>query len=208
MKKSDYTPNRSGLQVVTSLLLALSAIIFLRCSGNTSDKFETATALPDSVYIFEGNRIVALTFDTLSASLKGAIGKFGMEGAISFCNEKANTLTSTYADTVMIRRTSLRYRNPGNKPDSVELAVLNEMDIQVKSGNALSPKIVRNLNTGDVHFFKPILLQPMCLNCHGIPTDQVKDATLTRIRQLYPSDQAVNYKPGDLRGTWHIVFKR
>lgn len=207
MEKSDHTPNQPTLQLVISLVLALSAGVFLDCSTSKEER-EKATLLHDSVYIFEGNRIVALTFDTLRTSLQTAIGTFGIEGAISFCHEKASTLTSTYEDTVMIRRTSLRFRNPGNKPDSIELVVLNEMDIQVKSGNALSPKIVRNVNNGDVHFFKPILLQPMCLNCHGVPTEQIKDVTLARIHQLYPNDQAVNYKQGDLRGAWHIVFKR
>jgi hypothetical protein len=46
----------------------------------------------------------------------------------------------------------------------------------------------------------------MCLNCHGTPGKHIQDATLTKIQQLYPEDRAVNFKEGDLRGLWHIIF--
>jgi hypothetical protein len=44
------------------------------------------------------------------------------------------------------------------------------------------------------------------MNCHGTPGKHIQDATLTRIQQLYPEDRAVNFKEGDLRGLWHIIF--
>ena len=64
-----------------------------------------------------------------------AINSKGIEGAISFCNEKAYPITATYADSVVIRRTALRYRNPKNEPDSLERMVLDEMNQQVLSAS-------------------------------------------------------------------------
>ena len=160
--------------------------------------------LHDSVYIAQGDRIVAMTFDTLRKSLQGAIAQGNFEGAIAFCREQANPVTATYADSFKIRRTALRVRNPDNRPDSLELAVLIAMGNEMQAARQPGVKVVRTSN--EIHFFKPILLQAMCLNCHGTPGQQIADRTLTRIAELYPADQAVNFKEGDLRGAWHITF--
>ena len=158
-------------------------------------------SIPDSVYMDRGNQLVAETFDTLRSSLLSAIGSEGMDGAIEFCNEQAYVLTGILGDSVVIRRTSLLFRNPGNKPDSLERIVLDEMsDTQTPQ-----PKLVHRQN-GEVHFFKPILLQAMCLNCHGAPGTEIQPATRNAISQHYPNDSAINFKVGDLRGAWHIIF--
>jgi len=163
-------------------------------------------SMADSVYVQLGTHIVAITFDTLRSSLVKAISSQGIDGAVAFCNEKAYPITATYADSVVIRRTALRYRNPNNKPDSLELLVLGEMEGLVKSAKIPNSKLVRHSSTGEIHFFKPILLQAMCLNCHGTPGQQIQKTTLARIHQIYPDDRAVNFKEGDLRGLWHIIF--
>jgi hypothetical protein len=159
----------------------------------------------DSVYLRQGNNIVALAFDTLRKSLFSAISVHGMAGAIGFCNEKAFSITDIYADSVTIKRTSLRLRNVSNKPDSLERVILNEMKMAVATSTPVT-KIMRDIS-GEVHFFKPIMLQAMCLNCHGTRGVQIQENTLAKINQFYPDDRAVDFKEGDLRGIWHIIFK-
>src|SRR5690606_1202893 len=179
--------------------------ILLTASPRCSKRAESNdVVLHDSVYIAQGDRIVAMTFDTLRKSLQGAITQGNFEGAIAFCREQANPVTATYADSFKIRRTALRVSNPDNRPDSLELAVLIAMGNEMQAARQPGVKVVRTSN--EIHFFKPILLQAMCLNCHGTPGQQIADRTLTRIAELYPADQAVNFKEGDLRGAWHITF--
>jgi hypothetical protein len=101
----------------------------------------------------------------------------------------------------------LKVRNPGNAPDSLEQLILQEMERDTKTQKEIKAKLVRSLS-GEVHYFKPILLQPMCLNCHGTPQTQIQPATLNKIKELYPNDQAIDFKEGDLRGIWHIIFRR
>lgn len=180
----------------------LAAILLSSACGRRPDTRETV--LHDSVYVNKGNRIVAMTLDTLRSSLQGAIAQGNFEGAIAFCREQAYSVTSTYADSFQISRTALRVRNPNNRPDSLELAVLIEMGNEMQAARQPGVKVVRTENK--VHFFKPIILQAMCLNCHGIPGQQIAERTLSRIRELYPTDQAVNFREGDLRGAWHITF--
>jgi hypothetical protein len=196
-----------------SLILATAfigiALVTVNCSNRREKRVQSHehAFVPDSIYINAGNKIVALTFDTLRSSLLQTISSQGFPGAITFCSEKAYTITSTYTDSVTVRRTALRCRNPDNRPDSLELSVLNAMDTQFKAAKTADVNLVRNSTSGEIHFFKPIMLQPVCLNCHGDPSKQIQPATLTRIRELYPEDQAVNFKEGGLRGVWHIVFK-
>ena len=80
------------------------------------------------------------------------------------------------------------------------------MERQLTSG-VPKLKVIRPGSSDEIHFFKPILLQAMCLNCHGSPGQDIQSPTLARIQQLYPDDRAVNFKEGDLRGVWHIIFK-
>jgi hypothetical protein len=133
-----------------------------------------------------------------------AIQTQGFEGAISFCQEKAYPVTAAFADSVSLRRTALRHRNPANEPDSLEREVLALIQSKMDAALEPTPLVVRT--TGEAHYFKAIILQPMCVNCHGIPNKEIQPSTMSRINALYPQDQATGFKPGDLRGVWHIVF--
>ena len=185
------------------------AILAIGCINRNAPEEQsgTKTLIADSIYMQRGNQIVSLTFDTLRNSLLRAISSHGTEGAIAFCNENAYPLTDIYADSVVIRRTSLRVRNSNNKPDSLELLTLNDMDGLMRSSKIPTTRVIRQHSKGEIHYFKPILLQAMCMNCHGTPGVQIQNLTQAKIKQLYPDDQAVNFKEGDLRGVWHIIFK-
>ena len=193
--------------VLVISLAAVLALMLVSCTRSDLRKGdESNDSISDSVYTREGNIIVALTFDTLRNSLLHAIRSQNVDGAIAFCNEQAYPVTATYSDSVIVRRTALRFRNPNNSPTSLERSILLTMSNQMKTEKIPDTKIIRSDSTKEVHFFKPILMQPLCLNCHGIPGEQIQNSTLTKIQQFYPSDQAVGYKEGDLRGVWHIIF--
>ena len=59
-----------------------------------------------------------------------------------------------------------------------------------------------------VAFYAPIKVQDLCLNCHGQPGTDIKAADYDLIKKLYPEDEAVGYKSGDLRGMWSIRFEK
>ena len=160
---------------------------------------------PDSVYISNGDIVVARTFDTLRNSLLSAIQAKGFAYAIEFCNEKVSPLMAVYSDTVKVRRTSFRHRNPDNKPDSLEASILENWDRQVRQGEKPQPGLVRE--NGKVHYFKPIQTQGMCLNCHGAPVKNIQPATQSAIKNRYPNDLAIDFEEGDLRGGWHLIFE-
>lgn len=201
MKANSTTTSLGSLTPALTFCIAFTLLL----SACEKKKLSTAPIIHDSIYIDAGNRISAVTFDSLRSSLIKAINTAGLPGAVSFCNIKAPEITQQYADTFLIKRTALRYRNTNNKPDSLELDILLKMTDEVETVRIPKSRLVRD--KGVVHYFKPIIMQGMCLRCHGKPREQIPAPALTEINRLYPNDKAIDFKEGDLRGIWHITFK-
>lgn len=130
--------------------------------------------------------------------------------ALKFCNMQAYPLTDSLSEQfhAAIRRTSLQYRNPKNKPDEQETALLTTFAAWKSQGRDLSKTdTVVALDDGQVLFAKPILLQPQCQTCHGVVGEAVSQELYAEIKKLYPEDKATGFKPGDLRGMWAVRFK-
>jgi len=181
-------------------------IITLFTSCNSSDKSKENLK---SDYTKMGNSIVKKTFDTLRNSLQSAISQSGVEGAVPYCKTAAYSLTNIYAsDSVTVRRTALKYRNQANKPDTTEERILKifvSLKEQEIINDSIKPITERSKN-GEVHFYKPIMLQQMCTSCHGSKNTDIQPSVLKAINSLYPLDMAYDFKAGDLRGIWHIIF--
>jgi hypothetical protein len=155
----------------------------------------------------KGDSLSKLTFDTLRNTLLRKILTNGVAGAVRFCQVGAGPLTTIYAsEGIDIARTSSHFRNHANKPDSISLDVLENMQAAIRKGEKPVVQVFREQN-GTVHYFKPILMQAMCLNCHGSVPGQVQPDVVKVIDSLYPGDLARQYKEGELRGAWHIQFK-
>lgn len=192
--------------MVRKCVLIFSLLVAFSCGDRPkSEGFADAErSWPDSLYVKAGDQVISKTFDTLRNSLLSAIQSKGLPEAIEFCNEKADVLTSIYSDSVTVRRTALRYRNPANRPDSLETRVLQAWQGEMTAGRKLQAAIFRD--EGKVHYLKPILMQAMCMNCHGAPQKNIQPNTLAAIRKHYPGDLAVDFEEGELRGSWHLIF--
>jgi hypothetical protein len=159
-----------------------------------------------TAYMNRGDSLVRISFDTLRNTLLRTIAQEGPAGAVVFCKAEADALTGTYATgDVAISRTSLRYRNSANRPDSLSEIVLRAMQDSMDRGGSAKP-FLQETTDGVVHYYKPIMVQAMCLNCHGSVPGQVQPDVLAKIDSLYPGDLARNYREGQLRGAWHLRF--
>lgn len=144
----------------------------------------------------------------LSAGLQKLLGeelaKGGFVGAVKVCSERAQTLTGDFnaALGASARRVSLRYRNPNDQPDPYEHAMLQRWAAAhgTRQLPAESAQIVKEADgSRHLRYMKPIVVQPMCLSCHGAPAaipQEVKQILSSR----YPKDLATGYAAGDLRG--------
>lgn len=184
----------------------LVLVLFLASCGKALK--EQTTEKIDSTYIIKGNRIAKISFETISGELQKALANGSIESALRYCNEHAYPITDSLAAAheVSIKRVSNKNRNPRNKADTMEDFLIKGFGIDLSEGNDLSPKLVTKDDS--VIFYKPIITQAMCLNCHGVPGKDITFSNDSLIQTLYPGDKAVGYQANQLRGLWRIGFQK
>jgi hypothetical protein len=187
-------------------LLLIILIVFI--AGCTKTTTEQTTEKFDSVYFKTGNSIAKISFETISGELQKALANGGIENALRYCNERAYPITDSLsqANEVSIHRISDKNRNPRNQASEMEKFLIKGFGIDLSEGNDLTPKLV--LKDDSVIFYKPIITQALCLNCHGVPGKDITFSNDSIIQKLYPKDKAVDYQVNQIRGLWRIGFKK
>jgi hypothetical protein len=180
-------------------------IVALSCSQRGAEDV-TLPEADRTRLLQQGDTITKLAFATISGELQAALQRGGIEAALKHCRVRAIPLTDSLANTQQIglRRVTNKPRNRNNKADKLEEFVIKGFTNDQNEKKLLIPKLV--LKTDTVLYFKPIVIQALCLNCHGTPGNEVLEGDDRLIRQLYPGDKAVGYKLGDVRGLWRVAF--
>jgi hypothetical protein len=193
------------------LLITLLTLVVISCAQQASQQEGEQGALTEAEqaeYIKKGKEIAMASFKALSGELQQALADSGVAHALKYCNMAALPITDSLAEVhqASIRRTALRYRNPANAPGQDERRMLEQYQVQKAGGQQLKPVVETK---GDkVVFYGPIMLKPLCLNCHGTPGKEIAEADHQLIKELYPQDQAINFAINDLRGMWSIEMAR
>jgi ABC-type glycerol-3-phosphate transport system substrate-binding protein len=157
-------------------------------------------------FVKKGSLIAQQTFKKLSSQLKQTIEEKGPAGAIGFCNITAIPLTDEIStkNKATIKRATDKPRNPVNLANDEEIMIIERMKTEMAAGNQPMPVVQKDAD-GNPHFYAPIILKGLCLQCHGNDSDITAD-TKEKIKTLYPDDKATGYKTGELRGIWSITF--
>ncbi len=123
--------------------------------------------------------------------------KTGVEGTV-MCSEAAQEMTANYNKTLpedsKVRRTALKYRNPENKPDTTDLAVMEHI---VAEGNFSKPLVVDMGNAFRV--YKTLPVHKPCLVCHG-DKEKMPAKMKEILEKKYPADLATGFKEHEFRG--------
>ncbi len=190
---------------MNKLIYLIPFTLLFACGGKEASQ---TTEKIDSTYVIRGNAIAKISFETFSAELKNALESGGIEHALRYCNEKAYPITDSLAmaNHVSIKRVSNKNRNPRNKADKLEEFLIKGFGNDLNVEKELTPRLV--LKDDSVIFYKAIILQPLCLTCHGQPEKELTFQTDSLIRTLYPKDKAVGYQVNQVRGLWRIGFKQ
>ncbi len=177
------------------LLISLSTALLFGAPQNKQSKELNAV-------ISTGQYSTKLLLKTLGSNMKKNMKAGGPMKALDFCSQEAYNLTEEVnlklPNGIRVKRISLKYRNPANKPEVDEELILDSLH-KLKNANVLMPKqLVQKVNATTYKYYKPLLInKKVCLKCHG----NIKDTDLKRaIAQRYPIDKATHYKMGDLRG--------
>jgi hypothetical protein len=164
------------------------------------------TAAQQAAAIARGKVIAAETFSVLSSNLQSAIASGGVSNALPFCSLAASPLTTAVAEQhgAKVRRVTHKPRNPAARASAAETAVLDQFRAALQPGQP-PPPLATNWVAGQATFLAPIVLShALCLQCHGEPERDLTSENLALIRRLYPQDEAVGFKSGELRGAWRI----
>ena len=172
--------------IATFLLLAALAGM-----PQTADAGETETA--------HGAELLA----PLKKELKQALMAGMQEGplnAISVCKDKAPAITAALSgDGVEIGRTSHRLRNPVNAAPGWVTA---EMQGYLSDAGDRAPRVIA-LPDNREGYVEPIVLQALCVACHG---ETLAPEIAAHIEEAYPEDEATGFEVGDLRGVYWVEY--
>jgi len=170
-----------------------------RGSGGRIEYVENPLVLEEGM--FHIDQFMKTLKPTLNSTL--AQDKSGVV-AMGVCQSLASKMVEEYngiTPNVTIRRTALKYRNPQNKPDKVDEAVM----YQLESSKSFKPVAVDMGNSYRV--YKPMFMEQSCLKCHG-DRDDIAPQVLNMIKQKYPNDMATGFKPGEFRGVTVAEFPK
>jgi len=156
----------------------------------------------------ESRKAIKTFVKELKNALQQAIKTGGPEHAIQVCEEKAPEIAIKISEEKgwLIGRTSLKFRNPVNAPDSWELTVLRQFEERKARGEdpkdlEYSEVIVKN-GRKTFRYMKTIPTKGMCLTCHG---EKIPSKVSEKLDELYPEDKARGFKKGDIRGAFSII---
>lgn len=151
---------------------------------------------------------VTALFDALKTELVAALKAGSPADAIPTCNLKAIPITQEITEKKgwRVARTSLKLRNPANAPDAWERGVLEKFEAKKLAGeNPAKMEFYEVVMVNDKKVFRymkaiPTAKEP-CLLCHG---SDLKPEVVAQLKEVYPQDQARDYKEGDIRGAFTI----
>lgn len=181
--------------------------VLISCTGK-SDREEKISEEKYSSYLEKGDKISNLAQGVLLRHVGEAIQQGGPEYAVEFCNLQAASITDSLneVNNCIISRVSAKNRNPENElSGQQEKQLWNLMAEKAAAGNAHDTLLA---DGNSLVYYKPIKTKlPACLKCHGTPEQDINQATLQKINELYPNDKATGYALNDFRGMWKIRFE-
>ena len=137
------------------------------------------------------------------ADLKSALIDGMQEGpaaAIAVCREEAPAIAERLSvDGVRMGRSSHRLRNPDNAPPEW---LRGALDGYVAQDGELAPQVI-DFGGGRNAYVEPIVMQPLCLTCHG---EALQPDIAASLQEKYPQDQATGFAEGDFRGVFWVAF--
>jgi hypothetical protein len=157
--------------------------------------------------IDEGKGVLKAFFGDLKGELVKGMKEKGPVATISTCNTVAPQLAEAHSQMSgwSVGRTSLKVRNPENRADAWETAALEEFEARKDAGEdpkkMIKAEVVEEKGRKVFRMMKAIPTAEVCTKCHGA---ELAEPVSAKLKELYPADKAVGFKPGDLRGAFTL----
>lgn len=136
----------------------------------------------------------------LRTALQSAMRAGGPVAAIEVCHQQAPAIaTAVGAERgLLVRRTGVRLRNPGNVADPMDQQLMEDFARQMAEGaDPATLAVLSSTPDGRLRYTRAIPVEAVCLACHG---DAIAPDLSDAIKAHYPDDRATGFQPGQLRG--------
>lgn len=203
------------VEIMNRTFLYIPLVLLLNACDSADNQAQTSAvpapaAQPSSVKMDKvaldeiAKEAVQALGSTLKNELESAIKSGGPVNALQVCNVRAPVIAEeiSWEQDVLVSRTSLKYRNPGNAPNEWQIRVLEDFEASKAAGADPATLVYSGIVNNEYRFMKAIPTAGLCLTCHGAEISPEVTAELTR---LYPQDKATGFKEGDLRGAFVVV---
>ncbi|MDG1582266.1 DUF3365 domain-containing protein [Pseudomonas sp. GOM6] len=138
----------------------------------------------------------------LLASVQTAVTAGGPTQAVEACRQLAPGIAQQHSVAPWtVGRTALRLRNPDNRPDAWEQAVLEDFQRRSQAGEAVARLNRAEVVGGEFRYMRAIATGEPCLACHG---SAIKPELVQLLDRHYPQDQARGFTAGELRGAFTL----
>ncbi len=150
----------------------------------------------EDTFQMEARDVVLRLKTGLVKELTQKVKEKGAAEAVEFCHLNVKTIAKASfgekAQKFEFGRTSHKLRNQANTPEPWMEKYLQDF----QSGKRTA-EVIHTLPTGKRVLISPLVMAPLCLQCHGTAVDE---KVMKKIKKLYPRDQAVGFRPGEFRG--------
>jgi hypothetical protein len=166
-------------------------------------------AIDQDSYLRNAREIVKQFSGELKANMQEQMKSGGPVTAISFCSQAAPVISSKLSRQTgwVVKRVSLKARNPLHLPDSWEQKTLHRFEDEFSSRKAIENMEHSEIAVeGEKQYFrymKAIPTAKLCLICHGSEETLSPDIR-NLLSQEYPHDAATGYKEGMIRGAFSV----
>ncbi len=194
------------MKLLRTLALVLISLIILTACQQPGGESAELTPEERQLSIEKGTEASDALMKNLGSQLKSALAAGDPVSAVQVCQQIAMPLTDSTSEQfagINVGRTSLKPRNPDNAPGELDWEILEAWQSQKDLGKALPEHELRRISDTEVVFYRPIMVQSVCLNCHG-PIDSLTPELQAHLEAHYPEDQAIGYAEGDLRGAFVV----
>lgn len=194
--------------IISNLILVASCDNEPKKTATPNPKEQVRTSsLEDDNYLEIGKKLTMQTKASLANKLQQAIASKGYDGAVEFCNIQAIPITDSIslALNAKIRRVSDKPRNKTNQAKDGELFYIEMCKKALEDDKELKPFISENEEKMIGYY--PIVTNQTCLNCHG-QSKEIGASTLAKLNELYPADEATNYKANEVRGLFVVEMNK
>jgi len=144
--------------------------------------------------------------------VQAAVKNDGPVKAISSAHLKQLTLPDAQSGqpkVTAVKLTSLKLRNPKNKPDAADQAALDRINTAMRHGDDIPELLVQRIGPAsepvEWRVYRPIAAMPLCIKCHG-PEEALEPEVKAELAKRYPLDAAKNYGAYNWRGLIRISF--